>query len=251
MGKQEIVNAQNQKQMLKNRLLKDFSVVLAAGAGAAAAVVVASSTVPEAAGALGLTSRAATTSARGDTHFFEDRGDVLLKGCLEGNNGAIFEIKFNETKDTIEKIEGFWTENPSVQGQEPEGVNSLPFITWDAKVQNALWKKPTYELVEFSPENPTEITKIRNLLLPSRQTTNRQDRDLRLNFYQGAGRNDLQGFFRFRDEDGEPIRYEGFATSNFGESNTVSVAEPSLTLGFITLASLMLGSRKKKEAKKT
>ena len=29
------------------------------------------------------------------------------------------------------------------------------------------------------------------------------------------------------------------------------VAEPSLTLGFITLASLMLGSRKKKEAKKT
>ena len=29
------------------------------------------------------------------------------------------------------------------------------------------------------------------------------------------------------------------------------VAEPSLTLGIITLASLMLGSRKKKEAKKT
>ena len=233
------------KQMLKNRLLKDFSVVLATGAGAAAAVVVASSTVPAAAAAF----RVATTSEAGDENW--NGKDVLLKGFLEGNNGAIFEIKFNETKDTIEKIEGFWTENPSVQGQEPEGVNSLPFITWDAKVQNALWKKPTYELVEFSPENPTEITKIRNLLLPSRQTTNRQDRDLRLNFYQEADRNDLQGFFRFRDEDGEPIRYEGFATSNFGESNTVSVAEPSLTLGFITLASLMLGSRKKKEAKKT
>ena len=233
------------KQMLKNRLLKDFSVVLAAGAGAAAAVLVASSTVPAAAAAF----RVATTSEAGDENW--NGKDVLLKGFLEGNNGAIFEIKFNETKDTIEKIEGFWTENPSVQGQEPEGVNSLPFIAWDANVESALWNQPTYDLVEFSPENPTEITRIKDLLLPSKQTTDTHNRDLRLNFGQGAGRNDLQGFFRFRDEDGNPIRYEGFATSNFGESNTVSVAEPSLTLGFITLASLMLGSRKKKEAKKT
>ena len=235
------------KQMLKNRLLKDFSVVLAAGAGAAAAVVVASSTVPAAAAALGFTSRVATTSKAGQqSHLGRD---VLLEGFPTGAAGAIFEFKFND-QDEIEKIEGFWTENPSVRGQEPEGVLNDPFVSWNANV-DGLWKKPTYELVEFSPENPTEITKIRNLLLPSRQTTNRQDRDLRLNFYQGAGRNDLQGFFRFRDEDGEPIRYEGFATSNFGESNTVTVAEPSLTLGFITLASLMLGSRKKKEAKKT
>ena len=241
------------KQMLKNRLLKDFSVVLAAGAGAAAAVLVASSTVPAAAAALGFTSRIATTSKAGDTGHQPDREPfVVLKEFPEtGELGAIFEIKFNETKDTIEKIEGFWTENPSVQGQEPEGVNSLPFITWDANVESALWNQPTYDPVEFSPENPTEITKISNLLLPSKQTTDEQNRDLRLNFYQGQGRNDLQGFFRFRDEDGDPIRYEGFATSNFGESNTVSVAEPSLTLGFITLASLMLGSRKKKEAKKT
>merc|ERR1712178_649218 len=144
--------------MLKNRLLKDFSVVLAAGAGAAAAVLVASSTVPAAAAALGFTSRIATTSKPGDTGHQPDREPfVVLKEFPEtGELGAIFEIKFNETKDSIEKLEGFWTENPSVRGQEPEGVKSLPFIAWDANEGSDLWRRPRYEAVEFSPENPTE-----------------------------------------------------------------------------------------------
>jgi len=243
------------KPMLKNRLLKDFSVVLAAaaGAGAAAAVVVASSTVPAAAAALGFTSRVATTSARGDTHFFEDRGDVLLKGFPAGVEGAIFEIKFNDTKDTIEKISGTWTENPSVRGQEPESNLLEPFLVWDANVHSELWDAPTYGKLEFSPENPTEITRLNDLILPSKQTTTQQNRDFQMNFYHRGPHVELmQGYFRFRDDAGNPIRYEGYATSNFGaDAPSVSVAEPSLTLGFITLASLMLGSRKKKEAKKT
>ena len=241
------------KQMLKNRLLKDFSVVLAAGAGAAAAVVVASSTVPAAAAALGFTSRVATTSKAGQqSHFGRP---VLLKGFPTGAAGAIFEFKFND-QDEIEKIEGFWTENPSVRGQEPEGVLNDPFVSWNANV-DGLWKKPTYELVEFSEVDPTELRRIKSLHLPSKQRV--QD-DFRLNFnWRHRDPEKLQGFFQLRDEDGDVVRYEGFATSYFGEpaactsrcGDTVSVAEPSLTLGFITLASLMLGSRKKKEAKKT
>jgi hypothetical protein len=237
--------------MLKNRLLKDFSVVLAAaaGAGAAAAVVVASSTVPAAAAALGFTSRVATTSARGDTG---PNGAIKLKGFPVEVGGAIFEIKFNNDTD-IEKISGTWTENPSVEGQEPESDLLEPFLAWDANVHSDLWDAPTYDLVEFSPENPTEITRIKDLRLPSKQTTTKQDRDFKMDFWiRQADYELMQGFFRFRDEDGDSIRYEGYATSNFGaDAPSVSVAEPSLTLGFITLASLMLGSRKKKEAKKT
>ena len=233
------------KQMLKNRLLKDFSVVLAAGAGAAAAVVVASSTVPAAAAALGFTSRVATTSKAGQqSHFGRP---VLLKGFPTGAAGAIFEFKFND-QDEIEKIEGFWTENPSVRGQEPEGVLNDPFVSWNANV-DGLWKKPTYKLVEFSEVDPTELRKLHEFHLPSKQ---RPQDDFNMNFNWRPKDQQITMWFQVRDEDGDIMRYEGFGTSNFGaDAPSVSVAEPSLTLGFITLASLMLGSRKKKEAKKT
>ena len=150
------------KPMLKNRLLKDFSVVLAAaaGAGAAAAVVVASSTVPAAAAALGFTSRVATTGTE------PQRFSRRFQGFPTSVEGAIFEIKYNETKDTIEKIEGFWTPNQSVHGQEPEGVYKQPFMAWDANVPSLTWHSPQTGRLEFSPENPQEITSIYFRLWP-------------------------------------------------------------------------------------
>jgi hypothetical protein len=61
--------------------------------------------------------------------------------------------------------------------------------------------------------------------------------------------------FKFDWKESEQRKWEVRKITDYavvtGNIPKKDVAEPSLTLGFITLASFMLGSRKKKEAKKT
>ena len=202
---------------------------LAAGGVAAAAVVsiVASLTSLPSAGA---------ADFQNNNYQFFSSVEATMQGPLGLES---LEIKASWSDDDVredqrpDKIEAFQSEEVWMEWIDPSGVPAVA------------GEPARSELIEFGSAwnvegNFLEITELK-------MVDRNGDGGEKVVSY-------LNGLLEFDWKESESRYYLRKMTDDADQKGNIpikDVAEPSLTLGFITLASLMLGSRKKKEAKKT
>ena len=202
---------------------------LAAGGVAAAAVVsiVASLTSLPSAGA---------ADFQNNNYQFFSSVEATMQGPLGLES---LEIKASWSDDDVredqrpDKIEAFQSEEVWMEWIDPSGVPAVA------------GEPARSELIEFGSAwnvegNFLEITELKMV------DRNGEGGEKVVSY--------LNGLLEFDWKESESRYYLRKMTDDADQKGNIpikDVAEPSLTLGFITLASLMLGSRKKKEAKKT
>ena len=205
---------------------------LAAGGVAAAAVVsiVASLTSLPSAGA---------ADFQNNNHQFFSSVEATMQGPLGLES---LEIKASWSDDDVredqrpDKIEAFQSEEVWMEWIDPSGVPAVA------------GEPARSELIEFGSAwnvegNFLEITELKMV------DRNGDGGEKVVSYLNGL----LEFKFDWKESESRWVEVRKMTDDADQKGNIPikDVAEPSLTLGFITLASLMLGSRKKKEAKKT